>query len=92
MSANVVFWKFLETEELDPETPKNTRVPMARDYWVFNADKVDGFKQPEDQPANTVERIDQTEAFFKPLEVNIQHGGDKAFYRPSNDTIHMPAF
>lgn len=91
-SANVVFWKFFETEELDPETLKNKRIPMARDYWVFNADQVDGYKQPEEQPVNSAERIDQAEAFFKALEVNIQHGGNQAFYRPSTDTVHMPAF
>lgn len=45
-----------------------------------------------EKPANLAERIDQAEAFFRALEVNIQHGGNQVFYRPSTGTVPMPAF
>lgn len=91
-SANVVFWKFFESEELDPDTLKNKRIPMAKDYWVFNADQVDGYQQPEAPEETPGERIERAERFFQELGVSVKPGGNQAFYRPSTDTVHMPAF
>ncbi|MCZ7593674.1 MAG: zincin-like metallopeptidase domain-containing protein [Hyphomicrobium sp.] len=37
-----------------------------------------------------VERIAAADRFIRNTEARIAHGGDRAFYRPSTDTIHMP--
>src|SRR3954464_1694211 len=39
-SAHVVFWKFFDKEqpaEGNSSTAKRQRIPMAKDYWIFNA-------------------------------------------------------
>ncbi len=95
-SANVVFWKFFdragETEDNSGEHETSVRrIPMARDYWVFNAEQVDGFHAPEVK-ASRAERIEHAEAFFRLLAVNVLPGANAAFYQRDTDAVHMPAF
>jgi antirestriction protein ArdC len=95
-SANVVFWKFFDLEEKGgaEATPEkgSKRVPMARDYWVFNADQVEGYQNPEETKLTRGERIAQAEEFFRGLEIDLRPGGNRAYYSPSMDSVHMPAF
>jgi len=92
-STNVVFWKFFESEkEIDPETLKGKRIPMARDYWVFNAEQVDGFTPKEETPQTKEQRIESAEQFFSTLGIEVKPGGNRAFYRLETDSVHMPAF
>jgi hypothetical protein len=51
---------------------------MARDYWVFNAEQVDGF-QAEEVKVSRTERIEHAEAFFRSLALNILPGENAAF-------------
>jgi antirestriction protein ArdC len=95
-SANVVFWKFLDREgETQDNAAENEtkarRIPMARDYWVFNAEQVEGF-QAQNPTVSRAERIERAEEFFRLLGVNIEPGGNQAFYRRETDAVHMPAF
>jgi len=93
-SANVVFWKFFDREE-KPETGEersSKRIPMARDYWVFNSDQVDGYRKVEEIQFSKEERIEQADGFFRSLEVKILDGGNRAFYVPADDTVFMPPF
>ena len=41
---------------------------------------------------NRNERIAAAEAFFDAAGASLEHGGDRAFYRPSEDKICMPKF
>lgn len=95
-SANVVFWKFFDVEETpehgDATEKTSRRVPMARDYWAFNADQVEGFQKPEAEKLSHGERITQAEEFFRSLEIDLRPGGNRAYYSPSTDAVHMPAF
>lgn len=93
-SANVVFWKFFNVEDKpEQESEKGSkRVPMARDYWVFNADQVEGYQKPEEKTLTHGERITQAEEFFRSLEIDLRPGGNRAYYCPSTDAVHMPAF
>ena len=62
-----------------------------RAYNVFNARQVDGYALPEAPPdLGPVARIAHVEAFVANTGARIEVGGDRAFYRPSTDTIHMP--
>jgi len=50
-SAHVVFWKFFDKEQKQESdggksSAKGDKIPMARDYFVFNADQVDGYQKP----------------------------------------------
>lgn len=92
-SANVVFWKFFETDEDLETADKPVRhAPMARDFWVFNAEQVDGYMpaQRDERPAE--QRIAHAERFFAAVGMKIADGGNTACYRPSTDTVYMPPF
>jgi len=93
-SANVVFWKFFEKKQDSEgvESPTSKRIPMARDYWVFNSDQVEGYRKLEEIPFSKEERIEQAEEFFRAVGVEITDGGNGAFYRPADDAVFMPPF
>jgi len=87
-SAHVVFWKFFDKETAqgsDGNAKSGGKIPMARDYWIFNADQVDGYKKTEVAPVSRAERIEQAEAFFQNLGVTPKPGGNRAFYCPDGD-------
>jgi antirestriction protein ArdC len=96
-SANVVFWKFFDRgeEEQDGAADSENRarkIPMARDYWVFNSEQVEGYAPAELPKPSKEERIESAEAFFHQVGVDVQPGGNQAFYRHATDSVHMPAF
>lgn len=89
----IVFWKQLTVVDENDET-KTKKIMMARGYFVFNADQVEGW-QPKAKPAKVrtvAERIEHAETFFAGINVPVQHGGNRACYIPSIDEIHMPKF
>ena len=63
---------------------------MARGYWVFAAEQVDGYTPATALPPNPIQRIAAAEAFFAATGARVIVGGTQACYRPSTDTIHMP--
>ena len=86
-SSIIVFFKKLTYEDEDGE--EQTR-PMARAYWGFNADQVDGYEHSTFEPGDPLERNAQVDAFVAGTGAEIVHEGASAFYRPSTDTINMP--
>ncbi len=94
-STHVVFWKCFKAENGEEEDGSNhpsKRIPMARDYWVFNSAQVedyDGKNEPQ-QPEH--ERVERAEALFRSLEVDIRNGGNSAYYSADRDAVFMPAF
>jgi antirestriction protein ArdC len=91
-AAFVVFYKELAFAA-DPETgdaETATRL-LARATPVFAAEQVDGFTPPTIiAPATIIPPIAQAEAFVAATGAAIHHGGDRAYYRPSTDSIHLP--
>jgi antirestriction protein ArdC len=52
---------------------------------------VDGYAAPViDTPATVITPIEQAEAFVARTGATIHHGGSRAFYRPSTDSIQLP--
>jgi len=98
-SALVVFWKFndqpgddaLDEREPAESTDRNRRI-LARAYYVFNAEQVDGFLPPVAEPLSEAERIANAEEFFSKLDAEVRHGGSRAFYSPTGDYIQLPPF
>ena len=92
-AAYVVFYKELEfaaeTETGDADTI--TRL-FARATPVFAAEQVDGYQPPviDAPPATVITPLEQAEAFVAATRVSINHGGGRAFYRPSTDSIQLP--
>jgi antirestriction protein ArdC len=88
----IVFWKEFEREVEDEETGERElkKTLFARASWVFNADQVNGWTKPTAPERNLVQALDQAEAFTAETGANVRHGGDRAYYRRSDDRVQMP--
>ena len=90
----VVFWKFLQKE--DEETGEVKEVPFLRYYNVFHIDQCEGLKAKHSKPLpQTAEANQKAESiicdYLKTSGVSMTHQqGDRALYRPSDDTITLP--
>ena len=93
-ASMVVFWKWLEQE--DEETGEVKQIPFLRYYNVFHIDQCEGLKAKHSKPLPQSAEADQkAEAiicgYLKSSGVKLHHQqGDRAFYRPSDDTITLP--
>lgn len=90
----VIFWKWLERNDSDDATGnKNRKIPMLRYYNVFNLEQTEGIPIPDTEvtnnPFNPIEKAEQIISSM-PLKPDIYHGGNKASYSLSQDTIHLP--
>ncbi len=90
-STPVVFYKSFEVTA-DPENSDDDgQRRVARTSAVFNCAQVDGFPEPAAIPdLGPVVRAESFNAFVAATGAVITHGGDRAFYQPSADTIRMP--
>lgn len=91
----VVFYKTYsadaESAEGQDQEPQNTERLVARASWVFNADQVDGYQNPNPLPSKPVfEPVEAAERFAGRLGAQIRESGSKAFYSPSDDVVNMP--
>ena len=93
-SQMVVFWKWIETE--DEETGEKKEIPFLRYFNVFHIDQCEGLKAKYDKPMpNTVNPCETAETIISDYclreGVALTHeAGDRAFYRPSTDSITLP--
>jgi antirestriction protein ArdC len=68
---------------------------ILRAFTVFNAEQCVGAERFHvgDEPVSNDEldhRFDEAQRVVEATEAKIIHGGDRAFYVPETDTIHMP--
>ena len=93
-STPVIFWKWLEKEQ--PGSSEPEKVPLLRYYRVFHVTQCDlpEEKVPEPPEVTTYEftPIAACEKVINemPNRPEIKHDSHAAYYRPSEDTIHMP--
>ena len=88
----IVFFKETERDvydEKEGEMATETYL-VARSSFVFNADQVEGWQTPDPLPKSQVDALEEVERFIASTNAAIAHGGDRAFYRPSEDRIQMP--
>jgi antirestriction protein ArdC len=92
-ASPIVFYKEItkqaepEADETDGETERRR---LARGYWVFAAEQVQGYEPVTALPPNPIARIAAAEAYVTATGATVIVGGTQACYRPSTDTIHMP--
>jgi len=95
-ATRVVFYKTLEVEA--PNSDEETRrVPMLRQYAVFNVDQIDGlgdrFAVPSLSTLPDKQRDDSAEAALRSTGATItENGGNQAYYSPGADAICLPRF
>jgi antirestriction protein ArdC len=65
---------------------------VARAAYVFNAAQVDAAPPPTDAltPGVTPDPLPTFDAFVAATGAAIQHDGNRAFYAPATDIIHLP--
>ena len=93
-ASMVVFWTWLQKE--DEETGEVKDIPFLRYYNVFHIDQCEGLKaRHAELLPQTVSPDQQAEAiianYLQTSGVKLHHEqGDRAFYRPSSDSITLP--
>jgi antirestriction protein ArdC len=101
-ATQVVLWKpttpqATDTAHDDDEQTGRRRQLLARAYSVFAAEQVDGADEIVARRTgrlaerDTPERIATADAYFAAVGATIVQGGNRAYYRPMTDTIHVPA-
>jgi antirestriction protein ArdC len=92
-SSLVIFWKQnIITQESDDGEITEKQIPLLRYYLVWNVEQSEGLDLPALETGK-VGVIAQAEAILvrMPNPPRIGYGGgDKAFYRPLTDSIHLP--
>ncbi len=90
----VTLWKFIPVK--DKVTGKDKTIPIVKGFTLFSTSQVDNWekttKPREVKPLEVVHR-EAHETLAKYLDregVGFNEGGDRAFYRESDDAITMP--
>jgi antirestriction protein ArdC len=95
----VVFWNWVEREKRDATTGETTteEIPFLRYYTVFNVEQCDGidYPKPTTQGApldfEPIAACDSVVDGFTDKPVIEHDGHGRAFYRPADDTVYLPA-
>ena len=69
-------------------------VPLLRTFVVFNAQQIEGLPSAAPQGAGdelTWDPIETADSVVASSGARLIHGGDRAFYAPGDDEIHLPA-
>ena len=91
-AAPIVFYRELQTPSAKEgaEPVETETVRLARAYWVFAAEQVDGFAIPLAPAADPIQRIAAADAYVRATGARVLVAGRHACYRPATDIIHMP--
>jgi antirestriction protein ArdC len=87
-ATHIVFYKPMKGQ--DKTTGKETSYCVIKGYSVFNAEQTDATITPADAPIGEFDPIPACEDRVIKTGATISHGGDAAFYMPSQDRIQLP--
>ena len=93
-ASMVVFWTWMTVK--DEDTDEEKEIPLLRYYNVFHLDQCEGLKAKHTKPLpQGVEPNAAAQAIIDDYTaregVRLEHQeGDRAFYRPSTDSITLP--
>jgi len=91
-STPVYFFKMLQASEQDGNAAKGDTprmIPFLTEYRVFNAQQVEGI-EPLNVPPREWTPIQAVEQVVERMQPRIDHGGNRAYYSPTEDRIQMP--
>ena len=95
-AETVVFWKMVRIEEQGEEGEVlHKTIPVLKYYSVFHISQVDGVEPLEQPELNDIEPVEEAENLFMGYITRDgirleQTMSGRAFYRPSEDMIHLP--
>ena len=91
--TQIVFYSQVTKSEIkanDPN-PESSTYAMLKAYYVFNADQVEGVEFDKPEPViSTFNPVPALDERIAKTGAQISHGGGRAFYRPSSDSITIP--
>jgi antirestriction protein ArdC len=87
--TTIIFYSPVSGSKVNAEGEEKSYHYVLKSYSVFNADQIDGYT-PVAAPVKTFNSIAALEALATDSGAIIKHGGDRAFYSPSEDFIQMP--
>ncbi|MDR5769658.1 zincin-like metallopeptidase domain-containing protein [Caballeronia sp. LZ028] len=87
--------KLTKSETADNGDEIEREIPFMKGYTVFNVDQIENLPAEYLSDPAPVEReplklIEQAEVFFAKTRAVIRHGGNKAYYAPSQDIVQLP--
>jgi antirestriction protein ArdC len=93
-STPVYFFKMLQSTERDGVAAKSTgdtprMIPFLSEYRIFNGQQLEGI-EPRNVPERQWTPIQAVEQLVERMQPRIEHGGNRAYYSPSQDYIQMP--
>jgi len=89
--THVYFFKKLKIK--DKVTGDDKIIPLIKFYSVFNVGQCGGLPEkydPKPVERTEVERDAAVESYIANIGADVRHGGDRAFYIPSQDRIQLP--
>lgn len=90
-AETVVFYKSYQGEPNPDQPDDDGQRRVARASHVFNIAEVEGVELPPmPEPAPLIERLAAVDRYVANTKIAVKIGGDRAFYRHSIDTVHMP--
>jgi antirestriction protein ArdC len=93
-SVSCIKWKAVEDKRRPADAEDSGRpVLIGLGFSVFNAAQVDGWDGAMPEGVDTSVKfnpIERAELIASATGADISHGGTRAFYRPSTDTVVMP--
>ena len=87
-ATHIVFFKPVKTT--DKATGKDSNYCVIKGYSVFNVEQTDMDIIPSTTPDTAFNPIPSCEERIIKTGASISHGGDAAFYMPSQDRIQLP--
>jgi antirestriction protein ArdC len=87
--TTIIFYSPVSGSKVNADGEEKSYHYVLKSYSVFNADQIDGYT-PAAAPVKTFNSIAALEALATDSGAIIKHGGDRAFYSPSEDFIQMP--
>jgi antirestriction protein ArdC len=87
-ATHIVFFKPVKTT--DKATGKDSAYCVIKGYSVFNVQQTDMDIIPSTTPDTAFNPIPSCEERIVKTGASISHGGDAAFYMPSQDRIQLP--
>lgn len=97
-SEIVVFWKIQPVEkEKEDGTKEVKQIPLLRYFNVFHISQVDGVEPLPKEELNDIKPIEKAENVLRDYwtkeNITVEHKvGNKAYYSPTFDLIHLPLF
>jgi antirestriction protein ArdC len=97
-ATKIIFFKPLDvTRTNDAGEEIDAKIPMIKQYAVFNADQIDGLPErfaakPTAPIGESKARDERAEAALRSTGADIREGGTQAYYSPGQDFVQMPSF